>query len=134
MKEIIAACGNNCSMCPRHLPKSAEELHKTAVLWEKIGYRDCVVSNEEIQCIGCKKGNFCRFGIVECVTERHIDNCGICKLYPCKKINETFEKTMAFKPACKRSCTDKEYKMLASAFFYKKENLDEIKYNLDKGE
>lgn len=127
MSKIIAACGNDCSMCPRFLPKSEEELHQAAVLWEKIGYRDHVVTNEEIQCSGCKKGNFCRFGIVDCVEEKHLPNCGHCSEYPCEKIEETFEKTMVFEPACEACCTSEEYAVIAEAFFNKKKNLDFIK-------
>ena len=35
MVKILAACGNDCSACPRHLPKTEEELKRTAELWEK---------------------------------------------------------------------------------------------------
>jgi len=56
-EKIIAACGNDCSLCPRYnkvpFVKSDEELSHTAELWYKIGYRDHVVSNEEISCQGC---------------------------------------------------------------------------------
>lgn len=50
-EKIIAACGNDCAVCPRYnvppYTKTAEELHHTAELWYKIGYRDHVVTNEE---------------------------------------------------------------------------------------
>lgn len=56
MQKIIAACGNDCSACPRYVAppyeKSDEELKYTAELWLEIGYRDRLVSNEEISCIG----------------------------------------------------------------------------------
>lgn len=56
--EIIAACGNDCSVCPRYIThpyeKTDEELRHTAELWMKIGYRDYIVTNEEISCTGCK--------------------------------------------------------------------------------
>jgi hypothetical protein len=48
MKQKIAACGNDCSFCPRMLPKTAAELTATAKLWHKIGYRDQVVSNDNV--------------------------------------------------------------------------------------
>ena len=47
--------------------KTAEELHHTAELWYKIGYRDHVVTNEEIACTGCKEENWCRYRLVKCV-------------------------------------------------------------------
>ena len=51
----IAACGNDCSACPRYVAhpyeKTEEELQHTAELWMKIGYRDHIVTNEEISCM-----------------------------------------------------------------------------------
>lgn len=48
-EKIIAACGNDCAVCPRYnvppYTKTAEELHHTAELWYKIGYRDHVVTS-----------------------------------------------------------------------------------------
>ena len=50
--QIIAACGNDCAACPRYTAspyeKTGDELTHTAQLWMKIGYRDHVVSSEEI--------------------------------------------------------------------------------------
>ena len=47
MQKIIAACGNDCSACPRYVAppyeKSDEELKYTAELWLEIGYRDRLV-------------------------------------------------------------------------------------------
>ena len=47
MGRILAACGNDCSACPRFvLPpyeKTETELRQTAELWMKIGYREHVV-------------------------------------------------------------------------------------------
>ena len=68
MSRILAACGNDCSACPRYVAhpyeKSPEELRHTAELWMRIGYRDRVVSNEEIACTGCKPENWCRYQVV----------------------------------------------------------------------
>lgn len=124
MKKIVAACGNDCSQCPRHLPKSEADLRHTAELWKKIGYRDRVVSNKEISCSGCVMGNWCRYEIIGCTTERNIQNCGQCGNYPCKKIEECFELTKSFMPSCRAVCDDLEYQSLEKAFFEKKLNLD----------
>ncbi len=126
MKKIISACGNDCNQCPRHLPKSKEQLQSTAELWYKIGYRDRVVSSEEISCIGCSMDNWCRYNIIGCVTEKSVSNCGECCEYPCSKIEECFKVTASFEPDCKKSCTDEEYRQLKRASFEKKENLDLI--------
>lgn len=124
MEKIIAACGNDCSVCPRHLPKSSEELQHTAQLWSKIGYRDHVVTPEEISCKGCTVDNWCRYNVIQCVTERNIANCGQCEEYPCSHIKKCFEVTTSFAPACKAVCSEEEYAVMSKAFFEKKENLE----------
>ena len=126
-EKIIAACGNDCAACPRYTKppfgKSAEELHKTAVLWHKIGYRNSVVSNEEIACTGCKAENWCRYDIVKCVSENNVENCGKCENYPCEKITDCFKVTKSFIPACQAACSDEEFAVMKRAFFEKEENL-----------
>ncbi len=126
--KIIAACGNDCSVCPRYnkapFEKSEEELHRTAVLWHKIGYRDHVVTNEEISCSGCTSDNWCRYKVIRCCEEHGVSNCGECNLYPCDNIKECFEVTASFIPKVKEVCTDEEFEILKKAFFEKKENLE----------
>ena len=126
--KIIAACGNDCASCPRYneapLVKTPEQLHQTAVLWQKIGYRDNVVSNEEISCSGCKPENWCRYRIASCVSSRGIGNCGECEQYPCDNFRSCLEVTSSFEPACRKACTEEEYAVLRKAFFMKKENLE----------
>jgi len=127
MDKIIAACGNDCSVCPRYnkapYEKISEELAATAELWYKIGYRDHVVTNEEISCMGCTEDNWCRYKVVKCVKEKGINNCGECKLYPCPNIKECFEVTKSFEPMCRKVCTPEEYKIMEKAFFQKESNL-----------
>ena len=125
--KIIAACGNDCASCPRYnvapFEKTSEQLHETAVLWQKIGYRDHVVTNEEISCSGCKPENWCRYKIVSCVSSRGISNCGECNEYPCDNFRSCLEVTSSFEPACRKVCTDSEFAILSKAFFHKEENL-----------
>lgn len=126
--KIIAACGNDCSKCPRYnapgYEKTPDQLHQTAVLWQKIGYRDHVVPNEEISCSGCKPENWCRYGIASCVSSKGIGNCGECTLYPCDKFRNCLDVTFSFEPACRKVCTEEEYSVISRAFFHKKENLE----------
>ena len=125
--KIIAACGNDCSSCPRYnapeFEKTPEQLHLTAVLWQKIGYRDHVVSNEEISCSGCKPENWCRYGIVKCAAEKGIANCGECTEYPCSRFHECLKVTASFEPACRKACSEEEYRIMSKAFFEKELNL-----------
>jgi len=126
-EKIIAACGNDCSVCLRYnkepFAKSAEELAHTAELWYKIGYRDRIVSNDEISCQGCSRDNWCRYNVVKCDHEKKINHCGQCNDYPCNNIKECFAVTSSFEPKCKEVCTEDEYEILKRAFFEKKQNL-----------
>ena len=125
--KIIAACGNDCSACPRYTAhpyeKAEDELLHTAELWMKIGYRDHIVSNEEISCLGCRPENWCRYRIAECCEEKNIKNCAECAEYPCEKLKECFEVTESFEPMCRKACTGEEYERLKEAFFEKEKNL-----------
>ena len=123
MNRHIAACGNDCAACPRHLPRTEAELRRTAELWRDIGYRDTVVPHEEIACRGCSTENWCRYDIVKCAAAHVASNCGACPEYPCSKIADCFGATERFRPACLAACTAEEWEALERAFFQKKRNL-----------
>lgn len=127
MCKILAACGNNCAACPRYVgptyEKSEVELHRTAVLWKEIGYRDYVATNEEISCTGCGPKNWCRYHIARCCQEKGIPTCASCTAYPCDNMRECFRITASFVPGCRRVCTEAEYAQLKKAFFEKEQNL-----------
>lgn len=127
MQKITAACGNDCSACPRYVAppyeKSDEELKYTAELWLEIGYRDRLVSNEEISCIGCRPENWCRYLVVKCCEDKGIKNCSECAEFPCDNIRECFAVTKSFEPKCREVCTEAEYEQIKKAFFEKEENL-----------
>lgn len=103
--------------------KTPEQLCHTARLWYQIGYRDRVVSNEEIACSGCKKENWCRYQVISCVTEKGIRHCGQCEQYPCENIKSCFAVTQSFVPACRAACTEEEFIQFEKAFFEKEKNL-----------
>ena len=127
MGKILAACSNDCAACPRYTAppyeKTADELRHTAELWQKIGYRDRIVSNEEIACTGCRPENWCRYRVVKCCEDRNIQNCSQCPEFPCANMQECFAVTMSFAPKCREICTDAEFAQLKKAFFEKEENL-----------
>ena len=127
MGAVIAACGNDCSVCPRYTAhpyeKTDEQLRHTAELWMKIGYRDHLVSNEEIACYGCKPENWCRYRVVKCCEDHGIKTCGECPEFPCDNIKECFQVTRSFEPVCRQVCTDDEYRRMKKAFFEKEKNL-----------
>ena len=127
MSKIIAACGNDCAACPRYVAhpceKTEKELRRTAELWQKIGYRDHVVSNAEISCTGCRPENWCRYHVVKCCQEKGIRTCGECPSYPCENIKECFAVTKSFELQCRRVCSTAEYAAIKRAFFEKEKNL-----------
>ena len=136
MEKIIAACGNNCAACPRYTAhpyeKTSKSLRCTAELWMKIGYRDHVVSSEEIACTGCKPENWCRYHVVKCCEDRGIPTCAECAEYPCGNLRECFAVTKSFEPACREVCTDEEYEQLRKAFFEKEKNLESRRRHCDQ--
>ena len=136
--KIIAACGNDCSACPRFVEhpfeKTEEELHQTALMWWKIGYRDHVVSNQDISCRGCSTENWCRYRVVKCCADREIQTCAACTEFPCKNLKECFDVTRSFEPKCREVCTDVEYDQLKRAFFEKEKNLTELYRQVQKGQ
>ena len=127
MKTILAACGNDCSVCPRYnvspYEKTEDELRHTAELWYRIGYRDRIVSNDEISCSGCKPENWCRYKVVKCCQDRGIQNCSDCAEFPCDNMCECFVVTLSYEPKCREVCTDAEYEQIKKAFFEKEKNL-----------
>ncbi len=130
-EKILAACGNDCAVCPRYCPENApktpEELHHTAELWQKMGYRNRVVTNEEIACAGCRPENWCCYGVIACCAAHGVENCGRCTAFPCANLKEAFRVTQAFVPQCRAACTQAEYDMFKRAFFEKQENLEAVK-------
>ena len=123
-KPIISLCGDDCAVCPRYLAKTDEQLHETAVLWEKAGWRDRVVSNEEISCTGCGSKGVCAFGLLDCVRQHSVSSCKECAEFPCEKINKTMERSDEKKEACKRACeSDKEFELFCRSFYEKEKNL-----------
>ena len=93
----------------------------------KIGYRDHVVSNEEISCTGCNAENWCRYKVVECCSGKRIATWAECENFPCKSMKECFEVTASFEHGCRQACTEDEYEMLKKAFFEKEENLNGLR-------
>ncbi len=123
MEEKITLCGDNCLACPRYLARTADELQATAQLWHKVGWRDCVVSNEEIACSGCSSHKNCTYGLVECIRRHGVEKCNQCSEFPCGKINAMLERSAASQQKCREVCTAQEYAMLEKAFFNKEDNL-----------
>jgi hypothetical protein len=123
MKEKITLCGDNCIECPRYNAHSEEELKNVAELWYKVGWRDTVISNEEISCTGCSSHKQCTYQLVECIKEHNVQKCNQCKEFQCEKIQEMLKLSAEYRRKCKAVCTEQEFIMLENAFFDKENNL-----------
>ncbi|MBQ9948308.1 MAG: DUF3795 domain-containing protein [Oscillospiraceae bacterium] len=123
MEEKITLCGDNCIECPRYNAHTEKELEAVAELWYKVGWRTCVVSNEEIACSGCSSHKQCTYQLVECTKEHGVNKCNQCNEFPCAKINDMLERSNEYKIKCKEVCSEQEYAVLERAFFNKENNL-----------
>lgn len=123
MEEKITLCGDNCTECPRYNARSEEELRNAAELWYKVGWRDKVVSNEEIACTGCFSHKLCTYGLLECTRNHNVEKCNQCEEFPCKKIQDMLKRSSEYQEKCKEVCSEKEYTVLKKAFFDKENNL-----------
>lgn len=120
---LITFCGDNCTECPRYQAHSAEDLRKAAELWYRVGWRDSIVSDEEIRCSGCTSHKECTYHVVECIREQGVGKCNQCGEFPCGKISDMLKRSKEYQKRCREVCTEQEYESLAKAFFEKEENL-----------
>ena len=123
MEEKITLCGDNCIECPRYNARSDEELKAVAKLWYKVGWRESVVSNEDIACNGCSSHKQCTYQLVECTKQHRVKKCNQCREFPCTKIRDMLERSAEYKSRCKEVCSEEEYRVLEKAFFDKENNL-----------
>lgn len=123
MEEKITLCGDNCIECPRYNAHSEQELNAVAELWYRVGWRDRILTNEEIQCTGCSSHKECTYQLVECTKLHNVEKCNQCKLFPCNKISDMLKRSREYQKKCKEICSAEEYAMLEKAFFDKENNL-----------
>lgn len=123
MVEKITLCGDNCIECPRYNARTEAELSKVAELWYRVGWRDRIVSNEEISCTGCSSHKQCTYNLVECTKEHGVDRCNQCTEFPCQKIEDMLERSKTYEKRCEKVCSKEEYLALQKAFFDKENNL-----------
>ena len=123
MEQIIAPCGDDCSVCPKYTAQSNEELQRVAELWCRAGWRDKIVSPEEVKCSGCSSYRSCTYGLIDCLNEKNIQKCNQCSDFPCEKIDRMPETTKQYEQPCREMCSDEEFIVLKKAFFEKEINL-----------
>ncbi len=123
MEEMITLCGDNCIECPRYIAQTDEELRKVAELWYRVGWRDTIVSTDEIRCTGCSSHKQCTYHLVECTKEHNVSKCNQCSQFPCDKISDMLKCSEEYQEKCSEVCSKQEYEMLSKAFFDKENNL-----------
>lgn len=123
MEEKITLCGDNCLECPRYNARTEERLRHVAELWYKVGWRDRIVSCEEITCEGCSSHKQCTYGLVECTRAHGVDKCNQCTLFPCEKIRDMLARSKRYHARCKEICSAEDLAALEKAFFDKENNL-----------
>jgi len=119
----ITLCGDDCFKCPRYLAESDEELQRVAELWYRVGYRNHVISNDEIRCSGCYPGKQCGYGLTKCTNAHGVEKCNQCPEFQCDKIREMLRRSVYSQEQCKEVCSPAEYAKLKAAFFDKENNL-----------
>ena len=124
VEPIISVCGDDCAVCPRFLAETDEELHETAVFWYKVGWRDHVVSNDEIRCTGCGCRPECGFMLLPCTKEHRVKMCRECENFECDRVKRVFEASDEKKKMCEKACeSPEEFQMFVRAFYEKEKNL-----------
>lgn len=121
---IISVCGDDCAVCPRFLAQTEEELHETAIFWHKAGWRDRVVSNEEIKCTGCGCRPSCSFMLLHCTKEHKVTKYRDCRHFECDKVRHTYQASAEKRAQCEQACeSPQEFEMLVRAFYEKEKNM-----------
>ena len=94
-----------------------------AELWHRVGWRERIVSNEEIACDGCSSHKQCTYGLVDCTREHGVEKCNQCALFPCGKIQDMLERSKRYHARCREVCSPEELAALEKSFFDKENNL-----------
>ena len=121
---VYSVCGDDCAVCPRYVAGTDEELHETAVFWFRAGWRDHVLSNDEIRCTGCGCRPHCSFMLLPCTKEHGVTQCRECTEFVCDKVRHAFEISEDKKRQCESACgSPEEFAMLVRAFYEKEKNM-----------
>ncbi|MBN2104830.1 DUF3795 domain-containing protein [bacterium] len=122
--HVIGSCADNCEYCPRYIATKTgrkDDFEKVKALWVRLGLRDRDCPVEDMACDGCLPEQKCAYTeLRECVQSKAIGHCGWCDEYPCRLIEELFDKSEQLKQHAMQVCTKREMELLSKAFFSKR--------------
>lgn len=122
--QVLSVCGDDCAVCPRYIARTETELHETAEFWYKAGWRDHVVSNDEIRCNGCGSRKSCSFNLLPCAEAHGVTVCCDCPEFECDRIKAMYISSASKKEGCRVACGSKEeFDLFVRAFYEKERNL-----------
>ncbi len=125
----MACCGDDCNYCPRYTGTINDDkgaLKKTAEIWYRMGWRNRILSPDEMKCYGCLSVKDCTYGIKECCGEKEIINCGYCTEMPCGKLRKMFNRNKKYKEISRALLAEEEYEIFNTAFWMKGDRLKRI--------
>ena len=123
MTARLSLCGDDCAECPRYKAKTDGELARLAELWLRVGWRDRLMTPDEMRCDGCSPEKPCGYGLNECAKTHSVNGCNSCGRFPCDKTEEILRRSREYENICLERCTKEEYGALKKAFFNKEANL-----------
>ncbi len=112
MTEVLGCCGLDCEKCRAYIAtrnKDVKLAAELAKLWSISDDRNYKV--EDIWCDGCHSGRLHGFCIRcpprLCAKERKLANCGICKEYPCEKLEGVWKSWVESNPKAAKANLDR---------------------------
>ena len=94
MNKNIAYCGLDCAECPAYTAMITNDNELRRSTAEKWNNPDFPVSQEDINCVGCKIEGGDRFkwcdkcSVRACASERRVETCAHCDDYVCDSLKE----------------------------------------------
>jgi len=126
-EPVYSVCGDDCAVCPRYVAETEEEHRETAEFWYKVGWRDRIVSTEEISCSGCGSNASCAFGLLPCTREHGVAACAECDSFKCDRIQGMLENSAKSQEICRAACdTEEEFMMIYRSFWEKEKNFKKM--------
>ncbi|MDT8717537.1 DUF3795 domain-containing protein [Clostridium sp. 19966] len=96
--SYISYCGMLCQECPIYVATKNNDVQAKEKLAIQCSTKDIVFTTEDMTCQGCfweKNDSTKMCGACEirnCAKDKSVDNCGLCKEYPCDIVERRIAK------------------------------------------